>query len=266
MRKLFLAVVVTAIAVAGFSVISQAGTGKGGTSWTFALTPNKANVPAGTDSLIEPAIKDDKGTADPDDDEYAETKKTTIHFPAGTAFDTSVPPRCTAAGGEVVSTNGGACKKAQIGSGDALSRIGSLNTAALLKAYNRKKGILFLVIACNPGTGPGQANPTCTPLEGGTFALEGTLGGTKAKRTLIVPTPQTLLDGNILITKFHLKTCNSPFGKKCKKVATINGKRVVRGYTLTPPTCGGKWKSKAVIEYDGGVASQTIPATQICRK
>ena len=260
MRKLLIAAIVAAIAVAGFTVTSQADKGRGGSSWTFAFTPNKANVPAGTDSLIEPSYTKADG-------ELAETKKTTIFFSEGSAFDTSVPPRCTASGGDLVSSNGEVCKKAQIGSGDALSKVGNLDTAALLKAYNKKNAIYFLVIACNPGTGPGQDNPECTPLEGGTFALEGKLGyaGSKSKPKLTVPTPQTLLDGNIIITKFHLKTCNAPFAKKCKKTTTVNGKRVIRAYTLTPRKCGGKWASKAKIEYDGA-PGQTISDTQPCRK
>lgn len=238
--------IAAAVAVVGFSVVSQAGSGEQGTSWEFKYKPAKPGKPAGTDSLIEPAKQMPDGS-------YAETKKTTIYFTPGTKFDTSVPPRCKESAGEVVSTNGEACKQAQIGSGDALSQIGSLETAAVLKAYNRKKGILFLVIACNPGTGPGQADPNCTPLDGGTFALEGSLkyqDDAKTKPFLIVPTPQTLLDGNIIITKFHLVT------DKVKDNGT---------YVKSPPKCKrGKFKTKAVIQYDGGVAGQTIKDSQAC--
>jgi hypothetical protein len=259
-RKLLIAAIAAAIAVTGFAVTSQADKGKGGSSWTFAFTPNKAESPAGTDSLIEPSYTKSDG-------DLAETKKTTIFFSEGSAFDTSVPPKCTATGGQLVSSNGEVCKKAQIGSGDALSKVGTLDTAALLKAYNKKNAIYFLVIACEPGTGPGQKTPECTPLNGGTFALEGKLGyaGSKSKPKLTVPTPQTLLDGNIIITKFHLKTCNAPFSKKCKKTVTVNGKKAVRAYTVTPSKCKGKWATKAKIDYDGE-PSQTISDTQPCRK
>jgi len=255
-RKLLLAVLSAAVAVAGFTVVSQAGTGRGGTEWTFSATSNRTERAVGTDSLIRPAIKMADGS-------YAETKKTTIIFPPGSAFDTSVPKRCKASGGEVVSTNGRACRKAQIGRGDALSQIGALETAAELKAYNRKRGILFLVIACNPGTGPGQADPNCTPLDGGTFALEGKLryrDKAKTKPILKVPTPQTLLDGNIIITKFHLIT------DKITKRRKIGGRKVLVSYTLTPRKCKGSWKSKAKIAYDGGVKGQTISDSQPCRK
>ena len=202
MRKLLMVAVAAAVAVVGFSVVSQAGSGEQGTSWEFKYKPAKPSKPAGTDSLILPAKQMPDGS-------FAETKKTTIYFTPGTAFDTSVPPRCKETAGDVVSSNGAACDKAQIGSGDALAMVGTLETAAELKAYNRKKGILFLVITCNPGTGPGQADPNATPLDGGTFALEGSLkyqDTAKTKPFLVVPTPQTLLDGNIIITKFHLVT------------------------------------------------------------
>ena len=244
MRKLLLAALAAAVAVAGFAVISQAGTGEAGTSWEFKYKPAKKNKPAGTDSLIFPAKKNADGS-------FAETKKTTIFFTAGTAFDTSVPPRCKASGGEVVATNGAACKKAQIGHGDALSDIGGAEFTAQLKAYNQAKGILFLVIACEQGTGPGS---DCVPLNGGTFALQGTLkyaDKAKTKPFLVVPTPQTLLDGNITITKFHLVTDK-----------TVDGADT---YIRTPPKCvKGKFKTKAVIQYDGGVSGQTIKDSQAC--
>lgn len=246
MRKLLVAAVAVAVAVAGFAVISQAGTGEAGTSWEFKYKPAKPKKPAGTDSLIFPAKQMGDGS-------YAETKKTTIYFTPGTKFDTSVPPRCKKDAGQVVQTNGAACDKAQVGQGDALSQIGALETAAELKAYNRKKGILFLVIACNPGTGPGQPDPNCTPLDGGTFALEGQLkyqDDAKTKPFLVVPTPQTLLDGNIIITKFHLET------NKIKDDGT---------YVRSPTKCKkGKFKTKAVIQYDGGVSGQTIKDSQAC--
>jgi len=246
-RKLLVAAVAAAVAVLAFSVVSQAGKGEAGTSWEFKYQPAKKSKPVKTDSLIFPAKQMQDGS-------YAETKKTTIFFTPGTAFDTSVPKRCTESAGQVVSTNGEACKKAQVGQGDALSQIGALQTAAELKAYNRKKGILFLVIACNPGTGPGQADPNCTPLDGGTFALEGKLkylDKAKKKPILIVPTPQTLLDGNIIITKFHLET-----DKVVKKGDS---------YVTSPPKCKkGKFKTKAKIQYDGGVPGQTIKDKQAC--
>jgi hypothetical protein len=239
--------VAAAVAVVGFSVVSQAGSGEQGTSWEFKYKPAKESKPAGTDSLIFPAKQMDDGS-------YAETKKTTIFFTPGTAFDTSVPPRCKASAGEVVSTNGAACDNAQIGSGDALSDIGGAEFAAELKAYNRKKGILFLVIACNLNTGPGQADPNCAPLDGGTFALEGSLkyqDDAKTKPFLVVPTPQTLLDGNIIITKFHLVT------NKVREAGDT--------YVQSPPNCKrGKFKTKAVIQYDGGVSGQTIKDSQAC--
>ena len=247
MRKFFLAAIAAAIAVAGFAVISQAGKGEAGTSWDFKYKPGKVDKPVGTESTIFPAKKMDDGT-------FAETKKTTIVFTPTTEFDTSVPPRCTASGGELVASNGEVCDKAQIGDGDALAQVGTLETAAELKAYNRKSGIYFLVTSCNPGTGPGQDDPNCTPLEGGTFALVGKLkylDRAKQRPVLIVPTPQTLLDGNITITKFHLVT-----DRVVKKGET---------YIESPERCKrGKFKTKAIIQYDGGVSGQTIKDSQPC--
>ena len=247
MRKFLIAAVAAAVAVASFTVIAQAGKGEDNTSWKFRYQPGQLDKPAKTDSLIFPARELEGGG-------FAETKKTTIFFTPTTEFDTSVPPRCTASGGELVSSNGEVCDKAQIGQGDALAMVGTLETAAVLKAYNRAKGIYFLVISCNPGTGPGQAEPECTPLEGGTFALVGRLkyvDRAKQKPFLVVPTPQTLLDGNIIITKFHLET-----------------NRVVKkgeSYIESPEVCRrGKFKTKAVITYDGGVPGQTIRDSQAC--
>jgi hypothetical protein len=246
-RKLLLAALAVTVAVAGFAAVSQGGAGEAGTSWEFKYKPAKKDKPTTTDSDIQPAKKMDDGS-------FAETKKTTIYFTPTTEFDTSVPKRCKASGGEVVSSNGDACKSSQIGDGDALSQIGSLETAAELKAYNRKSGILFLVIACNPGTGPGQPEPNCTPLDGGTFALEGKLkyqDKAKTKPFLVVPTPQTLLDGNIIITKFHLKTDKVTDGGET--------------YIESPQACKkGKFKTKVVITYDGGVPGQTIKDSQAC--
>lgn len=247
MRKLFVAAVAAAVAVAGFAVISPANEGEDGTSWEFKYKPPKTSKPAAVDALIFPARQMEDGS-------FAETKRVTIFFTPGTQFDTSVPERCTASAGEVVSSNGEACEDAQIGQGDALAQVGTLETAAELKAYNRKSGILFLVISCNPGTGPGQADPNCTPLEGGTFALEGKLkyaDRLKLRPFLVVSTPQTLLDGNIIITKFHLET----------------DRVVKRGdtYIETPERCRrGKFKTKAKIVYDGGVEGQTIKDSQAC--
>jgi hypothetical protein len=246
-RKILLAALAVAVAVAGFTAVSQGGAGEAGTSWEFKYKPAKKDKAAGTDSLILPAKRMDDGS-------FAETKKSTIFFTPTTEFDTSVPPRCKKDGGEVVATNGAACKKAQVGQGDALSQIGDLETAALLKAYNRKSGILFLIIACNPGTGPGQAERECSPLDGGTFALEGKLkyqDKAKTKPFLVVPTPQTLLDGNIIITKFHLVTNKETDGGET--------------YIESPQKCKkGKFKTKAVIQYDGGVSGQTIKDSQAC--
>ena len=66
----------------------------------------------------------------------------------------------------------------KIGSGLATSLLGQPDEGggdelvAPIEAFNRKKGILFLVKPCSPGTGPGKPSP-CTPIPGGTIVLVG---------------------------------------------------------------------------------------------
>lgn len=249
MRKFLTAMVAALVGVGSYAMIAGAADGPGKTSWTFKFAPAKAGKSTKTHSLIEPAVQDDKGTPDETDDEYAAAKKTTILFPKGSAFDTSVPPRCKAEGGELAATRGSVCKKADIGSGAAISIIGSgerrSRLAATIDAYNKKNGIFFLIQPCFEGTGPGQADPKCSPL-GNPFVLEGKLGYADRKKTqprLIVPTPKSLLDNNVIISRFELQTDN------ITKTKRVNGKKTIFAYTTTPSTCKGKWATKAIVKY-----------------
>jgi hypothetical protein len=247
--------VVAAVSVIGYTVFATASTGPQNTSWTFKFKPAKKGKPTGTDSVIEPAKRDDKGTSDPDDDTYASTKKTVITFPAGSAFNTAVPPRCKKTASQVAQDRGASCRKAQIGGGVAESvfaqpgqpKTGQAN--ASIKAYNTKRGIYFLIQPCQGGTKP------CTPL-GNPFVLVGTLKKAKSP-TLTVPTPANLLALNIVITKFQLVTRN------ITKTRQVNGRRVVLAYVTTPPKCNGTWKSKATANYVDG-SKLTINDTMTC--
>ena len=257
MRKLFIAAVVAAVSVVGYTVLAVADDGPENTSWTFSFKPAKKGKPAKTDSVIEPAKRDEQGTPDDEsDDTYTATKKTVITFPAGSAFDTSVPPRCKKTASQVAADRGASCSKAQVGTGIANSVIakpgepktGSPN--ATIKAYNTKNGIYFLIQPCQGGTNP------CSPL-GPPFVLVGTLKkGTSP--TLTVPTPSNLLALNIVITKFQLIT------KNITKTRRINGRKVILAYVTTPSKCkGGKWNSKATATYTDG-SKLTIKDSQVC--
>jgi hypothetical protein len=255
-RKLLIAAVAAAVAVGGFAVFATAGVGPNNTSWNFAFKPLKKAKSAGTISVIEPAQRDDKGTPDDEsDDTYLATKKTTITFTKGSRFNTAIPPRCNKTAGEVAADRGASCTKALVGGGAAESvfakpgepKTGQAN--ASIKAYNKKNGIYFLIQPCQGGTNP------CTPL-GNPFVLVGTLKYKDRAKTipqLVVPTPRTLLDLNIVITKFSLTTKNIT-----KRVA---GK--IAPYVVTPGRCGGKWASSATANYTNG-SSLTIKDTMPC--
>jgi hypothetical protein len=260
-RKLLIAVVVAAVSVAGFAVFATAGTGPGETSWTFKFTPNKAGKPTATHSIIEPAVRDRKGTEDEGDDEFAKTKKTTIQFPKGGTIDTSVPKRCTASGGDLARSRGAVCAKAAIGTGVAKSVIGEgegrLFLNATIKAYNKKAGIFFLVQPCQPGTGP-TSGKECVPL-GDAFVLDGKYTRKDGIVRLAVPTPKNLLENNVIITRFELITNN------VTKRVKVDGKFVIKAYAITPAKCKGKWTSQANMVYTNR-GPLTIKHTQICRR
>jgi hypothetical protein len=257
-RKFFIAAIAAAIAVSGFAVLANAGVGPAGTdtSWTFDFKPAKKAKPASTHSVIEPAVHDDKGTDDPDDDTYAAAKKTTIVFPKGGTIDTSVPKICKAGGSELANSRGAACNSSAIGTGAAKSIIGEGSARQFLnadiKAYNKKNGIFFLIQPCFAGSGPTSGKP-CTPL-GNPFVLEGKYTLKNSVVRLIVPTPKALLDNHVIIQRFELKTKN--FTRK------RNGKIVA--YATTPAKCPKhKWTSSANVVYTDH-APLTIKDTQAC--
>jgi hypothetical protein len=262
-----IAAVTAAMCVAGFAVLATADEGQQETSWTFSFSnKNKAGA-TGSNSIIEPAKRNTKGTDDPSDDNYSAPAKSVIKFPAGSAIDTSVLKRCTESPSDVQTGNESCPSSSKIGTGLANSLLGQpdagggTEVVAPIEAFNQKKGILFVVRPCSPGTGPGKPSP-CAEIPGGTVVLVGTWSNVTTVPTLTVPTPASL-KGRVIITRFQLKT-----NKKTKRTTkTVDGKKVIitRSYATTPKKCKGSWKSFAVETYEDG-SKQTIPDTQTCNK
>jgi hypothetical protein len=263
-RKFLIVAVMAATAVAGFSVLASADEGTPGTSWTFKFSSGKVNRAVGSNSIIEPAKTDDKGTADESDDRYVAPTKSVIRFPAGSAIDTGVLPVCKTSEGDVQTGRGKCPSKTKIGSGVAEAVTGQSadskgdKIVSTIEAFNRKNAILFVVRPCRDGTGPGTGDP-CVPIGAAAIVLVGKWSKITTQPTLTVPTPPALVRGGVIITKFQLKTV------KKTKAATVNGKRVIRSYATTPRKCRGTWKSAAIETYTDGT-KQTIPDKQACTR
>lgn len=254
MRKLFVAAVVAALAVAGFAVMAAADDGQDNTSWTFTFSKKGENKPTGSNSIVEPAKQDTKGTEDPSDDHYDAPTKSVIKFPKGSNIDTASRKRCKETPSDVQAGRKTCPTNTMIGSGLANSLLGQpdagagTEVVAPIEAYNQKNGILFVVRPCSPGTGPGKGAP-CTAIPGGTVVLVGSWTKVNTKPTLTVPTPPALTQGNVVITRFQLKT---------KRFNSDKG-----SYATTPDVCNGTWKSQAVEFYADG-SKQTIKDSQPC--
>lgn len=252
MRKFLLAAVAALVAASALAVVALATNGPDGTSWTGKFIPDKPNRAAAIDALIQPSPKgaDGKPTA---------ATKVTILFTKGSAFNTSVPPLCTATSQQLTATKGAVCAKAQVGSGEAIARVGPNEVGSTIKAFNRKNAIQFYIQPCKPNTGPGT-RVACSSL-GNPIYLTGTLTKTTQGPKLTVIVPDTLSKLGVVITKFALKT----------KVITKRISGVLKSYVLSPTTCGGrtgstgKWTTKTTINYKTRAAI-TITDTQICRK
>ena len=257
MRKLFLAAAAAAIAVAGFAVFAFAGTGQQSTSWEFTFSKHGENKATGSNSIVVPAKKDDKGTpSDTSDDHYSAPSKSVIEFPKGSVVDTGARARCKESPSDVQTGAEKCPANTKLGSGLATALLGQPDAGAgsgqevvsPIEAFNQKKGILFLVKPCSPGTGPGKPSP-CTPIPGGTIVLVGSWSKADTQPTLTVPTPAAL-QGRVIITRFQLKT------NRFKSDKGI--------YVTTPKVCkNGTWKSSAIETYEDG-SKQTIKDTQPC--
>ncbi len=267
MQKLLVAAITAAVAISGFAVLANADEGQQGTSWTFSFDAKKKNRATGSLSVFEPAKRDTKGTDDPSDDHYDAPAKSVIKFPAGSAVDTGALARCKETPSDVQAGREKCPNRTRIGSGLANSLLGQpdagggTEVVAPIDAFNQKKGILFVVKPCSPGTGPGKGAP-CSPIPGGTVVLVGTWSGVNTRPTLTVPTPAALR-GRVIITRFELDT-----NKKTRSTTRrIDGKRVtvVRSYVTTPGKCRGTWKSQAIATYEDGT-KQKIPDSQTCNK
>jgi hypothetical protein len=256
-HKLLMAAVAAAVAVAGFAAFAFAKDGPNDTAWNFTFSKHAENKPTGSNSILEPAKRDTKGTEDPSDDHYDSPSKSVIEFPAGSNINTAAKPRCKESESDVQSGRESCPKKTKIGSGLANSLLGQPEDGAgtpivaPIDAFNQKNGIMFVVKPCSPGTGPGMGSP-CTPIPGGTVVLPGTWSKANTKPTLTVPTPASLQQGGVIITRFQLKT--GLFNSDAKG-----------SYATTPDICpnSDQWISTAKLTYPDG-SKLTIKDPQPC--
>ena len=253
-----LAAAAAAAALLGVPTPAVAADGPGGTSWNFKFSSARTNHPVGTHSLLEPAIRDDKGTPEESDDTFAAAKRTVIQFPRGSRVATDVPKRCNATPSEIASGRARCGGKTRVGSGAAVSLVGATARGggtrlnATIDAYNQKKQLVFVVQPCGVGTGP-TTDRRCAAA-GSVIVLVGKWREVNRAPRLIVPTPPALIAAGITIVRFELKT------KKIVK-RTRKGKR---SFVTTPRRCGGEWTSSATESYVSE-PKLTIRHRQQCR-
>lgn len=255
MRKFLIMAIVAVVAVAGFSVTSSADKGQAGTEWTFDLTPNRTNVAAASHSVGVPAKKGADG-------KYVAPKKQIFGFPKGSSVDTTALPQCKKTASDV--GRGDDCpNNTLLGDGSANVVVGQSATsngtplAAEFTAFNQKNKILFKFQTCGQGTGPGTGKDCAEA--GPPNIVMGTWKDITTQPKLHVPTPQSLLDIGVIITRFEL------FTRKHTKTVKVDGKKVVKSYVITPARCKGSWSTFDKATYVDGT-SQTIKDTTTCRK
>jgi len=267
-RKFLVTAIAAAVAIAGFSALALGNAGDGNTSWDFTLKPNKVKKAASSNSLVFPSKVDDQGTADKSDDVWTPASKNKISFPKGTSIDTGALKQCKLTASDVGA--GEQCPaNTSLGDGSAVVVVGgtAVGTSgqrqggtflnATIDAFNQKKTILMIVQPCAPNTGP-TSGQDCQPA-GDPTVLEGTWAKVATSPKLTVPTPQSLLAIGVVVQRFELQI------DKHTKTVKKNGKKVLRSFTFTPDTCGGKWKSNDKASYVDGT-SQTIKDSQKCKK
>jgi hypothetical protein len=246
------------VALLGTPTPALATDGPGGTSWTFKFSSQRTKTPVSTHSLLEPAIRNDKGTPDESDDTFAAAKKSVIQFPRGSRVATDIPKLCKATPSEIGSGRAHCAGKTKVGSGAAVSLVGATALGggtrlnATIDAYNQKTRIVFVVQPCGLGTGP-TTGRSCAPA-GSVIVLVGKWRGVNRSPRLIVPTPPALLSAGITIVRFELKT-----RKIVKRMR--NGKR---SFVTTPGRCNGGWTSSATESYLSE-SKLTIKHHQPCR-
>ncbi|HYH57929.1 MAG TPA: hypothetical protein VD790_01740 [Thermoleophilaceae bacterium] len=272
MRKLFVAVVIAAMATTGFTVLATADEGQDGTEWTFSFGTEKTARATTSSSLIKPAKVDDNGTPeDESDDVFTPPSKTTINFTKGSSINTAALARCKFDASDV--GGGEQCpNKTRVGSGAAKSRLGGeavgndgkrrggTEINATIDAFNKKKSILFVIQPCGVGTGPSTGTDCQLGLD--PIVLEGQWKNVDKAPKLIVKTPKSLLQGGVVITEFALDTKK----KTKKKTVKIDGEKqqVVLSFATSPSKCkNNKWKSSALENYVDG-SKQTIKDSQTC--
>jgi len=267
-RKLLLAALAAAIAVAGFSVIAYAGKGEPGTSFDLTLKPNKVDKPASMDIVFEPTKVDDQGTADTQDDVFTPTVDNKITLPKKSSVDTSAAKRCKLTPTEV--GQGENCpEKTMIGEGETVSFVGGApleggdkrhggnRLTGTMEIFNTKTDLILVVTTCAPGSGPGTTND-CVPA-GQRVVLTGEWSKVAKQPRLFVETPPALHQSGVVIVRLELNL------DKRTKTVKEGGKEVLHSLFLTPEECGGKWKSQVHTNYTDG-SEQTIIDKQKCKK
>lgn len=254
MRKLFVAAIAAAIAVSGFTVLAIANTGQQGTSLDFTFSKTGKNKPTGSNTILVPAKRDTKGTADESDDHLNAPAKSVIKFAEGSEVNDDAKAKCKETPSDIQTGRAQCPSKTNIGDGvaDAVAgqpdEGGGQEIISTIKAFNVKNGIMFVVDPCTDGTGPGTTKD-CVPIPAARIVLIGTWTKVTTQPTLTVPTPPAL-KGRVIITRFQLKT---------KLIKGDNG-----AYVKTPEVCKkGKWTTQAVETYEDGT-KQTIKDTQKC--
>jgi len=256
-RKLFVAAIAAAVAVAGFSVFAVAGTGQQQTSWEFTFSKKGPNKPTGSNSDLSPAKVNDQGTPDTADDRFVAPSKSVIKFPAGSNVNDDAKAKCKESPSDVQARRAACPGRTKIGSGVANAVTGQSPTSSgtelisNIEAFNVKNGILFVVDPCTEGTGPGRS---CQPIPSARVVLVGKWKKVNTRPTLTVVTPPALLTGGVIITRFQLKTNK------------INS-RAKGSYVNTPDVCprSREWTSTATETYQDGT-KQTIRDTQVCNR
>ena len=268
MRKFVVAAIVAAVAIAGFSVVANAGKGEGGTSFDLTLKPKKVNRPAGMTVVFEPTKIDDQGTADTSDDVYTPTDENTIKLPRKASVDTRGAPRCKKTPTEV--GRGENCaNKTKVGEGSTLSfvggqpieggdkRQGGVPLRGTMEIFNTKGDLILVVTTCQPGTGP-ETGQDCVPA-GQRVVLTGEWSNVTRRPTLTVETPTALHQSGVVIVRLEIVV-----DRHTKRVK-VKGREVLRSLFLTPETCRGRWTSQVHTDFTDG-SEQTIKDRQKCRK
>ena len=199
MRKLLLAALAAAVAVAGFAVIAQAGTGEAGTRGSSRPSRTRSARPPRSNSLIVPAKVDDQGTADTRTTSTRRRRSRRSYFPQGQrrrhrgAQALQADRRATSARGEECPSN------TRLGDGDAVSVVGGtpVGTDGKRRAARgerrRSRPSTRRARSCSSCShavrAPARRRARTAQPAGGPIVLQGKWSKVTTKPTLAVPTP-----------------------------------------------------------------------------